>query len=254
MSSNDELPMTFWDHLDALRSTLIRIIIVTLTAAGVAFCFKDELFDVVLAPASSDFFMFRLMGAEPFHLRLINTELTEQFMIHLQVAFMAGILVASPYILYALFRFISPALYDNERHHTTRIVLGAYVMFLIGVAVNYCSIFPVTVNFLGTYQVSTEVETMLSISSYIDTLVMMSLIFGILFEIPIVAWLLARFGLLHSNWMTRYRRHAIVVILVIAAIITPTSDAFTLAIVSLPIWALYEASIYIVKATEKKRT
>lgn len=252
MEKNDAQEMTFWSHLDVLRSTIIRIIVVVLVAGCACFGFKDLLFRIVLAPASSDFFMYRWMGGEPFHLHLINTELTEQFMIHMKVAFMAGTLIASPYILYALFSFISPALYQHERRHTSRIVAAAYVMFMVGVALNYLVIFPLTVNFLGTYQVSPDVESMLTISSYIDTLVMMSLVFGIVFEIPILAWLLARFGLLSSHWMTHYRRHAIVVILIIAAIITPTGDAFTLSIVSLPIWALYEASILIVKAVEKK--
>lgn len=253
MEKSEEVGTTFWDHLDALRSTLIRILIVTISSACLCFCFKDELFSVVLAPSSSDFFVYKWMGGDPFKLHLINTELTEQFMIHLKVAFLAGVLIASPYIIYALFKFISPALYQHERRYSTRIVLSAYLMFLLGVAVNYFTIFPVTVNFLGTYQVSTEVENMLTISSFIDTLLMMSLVFGIMFEIPIVSWLLARFGLLKSRWMTKYRRHAIVVILIVAAIITPTSDAFTLALVSLPIWGLYEASISIVKATEKQR-
>lgn len=253
MSKTGEENGTFWDHLDALRSILIRIVIVTLTASCICFCFKDELFDVVLAPSSSDFFVYKWMGGDPFSLTLINTELTEQFMIHLKVAFMAGVLIASPYIIYALFKFISPALYQHERKYSTRIVLSAYLMFLLGTAVNYLSIFPVTVNFLGTYQVSEKVANMLTISSYIDTLVMMSMVFGIMFEIPIISWLLARFGLLRGQWMTKYRRHAIVAILVVSAIITPTSDAFTLALVSLPIWGLYEASIFIVKATEKKK-
>ena len=110
---------------------------------------------------------------------------------------MTGILVASPYIIYLLFRFISPALYENERRYSIRITVTAYVMFLVGVVVNYLLIFPLTVRFLGTYQVSEEVVTMLTITSYIDTLLMMSLVFGILFEIPVISWLLAKAGLFH---------------------------------------------------------
>lgn len=228
------------------------MLVATIVAGVAAFLLKDWLFDVVLAPSSSDFITYRLLGVEPFRIELVNTGLTEQFMIHMKVSLVAGILIASPYILYLLFRFISPALYDNERRYSVRLTVAAYLMFLFGVAVNYFVIFPLTVRFLGTYQVSDDIHNLLTISSYVDTLAMMSLVFGIVFEIPVVSWLLARFGLLKSVWMSRYRRHAIVAIVIVAAVITPTSDVFTLFMVSLPIWLLYEASVLIVRITEKK--
>jgi sec-independent protein translocase protein TatC len=187
------------------------------------------------------------LGGEAFSINLINTGLAEQFLIHMKVALMVGILVASPYILFLLFRFIAPALYENERRYSVRITVAAYAMFLLGIVVNYFIIFPLTVRFLGTYQVSETVSNMLTISSYIDTLMMMSLIFGIIFEIPVVSWLLAIFGLLKASWMSQYRRHAVIAILILAAAITPTGDALTLVIVALPIWLLYEVSILIVK-------
>ena len=195
--------------------------------------------------------MYKLFGGGDFSIQLMNIGLTEQFMIHLKTAVAFGILMASPYIIYVLFDFIRPALYEQERRHSTGIVLSSYLMFLVGVAVNYLFIVPLTVRFLGTYQVSDEVRNMLTLQSYMDTLLMMSLVFGIIFEIPVVSWLLAHFGLLKAEYMTRYRRHAIVVILVIAAIITPTGDAFTLLIVSLPIWLLYELSVLIVRRVAK---
>ena len=228
------------------------MLVAAIVAGVAAFLLKDWLFDVVLAPSSSDFITYRLLGVEPFRIELVNTGLTEQFMIHMKVSLVAGILIASPYILYLLFRFISPALYDNERRYSVRLTVAAYLMFLFGVAVNYFVIFPLTVRFLGTYQVSDDIYNLLTISSYVDTLAMMSLVFGIVFEIPVVSWLLARFGLLKSVWMSRYRRHAIVAIVIVAAVITPTSDVFTLFMVSLPIWLLYEASVLIVRITEKK--
>jgi len=242
--------MTFWEHLDELRGSLIRMVVAALVAGVVAFCLKEPLFRFVLAPASGDFFVYRWLGAEPFALRLVNTGLTEQFMVHMRVALSMGALVASPYLLWVLYSFVSPALYASERRISTRVVAAAYVMFLVGVAVNYLLVFPLTVRFLGTYQVSSDVENMLTVSSYVDTLLMMSLVFGIVFEIPVVSWLLGRFGLLRAEWMRRFRRHAIVVILVVAAIVTPTSDVFTLLIVSLPIWLLYEASILLVRSEE----
>ena len=249
---NDSGSLTFWEHLDILRGSLIHMLVAAIVAGVAAFLLKDWLFDVVLAPSSSDFITYRLLGVEPFRIELVNTGLTEQFMIHMKVSLVAGILIASPYILYLLFRFISPALYDNERRYSVRLTVAAYLMFLFGVAVNYFVIFPLTVRFLGTYQVSDDIHNLLTISSYVDTLAMMSLVFGIVFEIPVISWLLVRFGLLKSVWMSRYRRHAIVAIVIVAAVITPTSDVFTLFMVSLPIWLLYEASVLIVRITEKK--
>jgi sec-independent protein translocase protein TatC len=245
---SDDGSLTFWDHLDVLRSSIIRMIVAAVVMGIAAFFMKDWLFNIVLAPKDSNFCTYRLLGVEPFSIQLVNTGLTEQFMIHMKVALMTGILVASPYIIYLLFRFISPALYENERRYSIRITVTAYVMFLVGVVVNYLLIFPLTVRFLGTYQVSEEVVTMLTITSYIDTLLMMSLVFGILFEIPVISWLLAKAGMLKASWMTEYRRHAIVAILIVAAIITPTADVLTLIIVSLPIWLLYEVSILLVRS------
>jgi len=247
---SDDGSLTFWDHLDVLRSSIIRMIVAAVVMGIAAFFLKDWLFSIVLAPKDSSFITYRLLGVEPFSIQLVNTGLTEQFMIHMKVALMAGILIASPYIIYLLFRFISPALYENERRYSIRITITSYVMFLVGVVVNYLLIFPLTVRFLGTYQVSKEVVTMLTITSYIDTMLMMSLIFGILFEIPVVSWLLAKAGMLKASWMTKYRRHAIVTILIIAAIITPTADIMTLMIVSLPIWLLYEISILLVRYSQ----
>lgn len=243
---------TFWDHLEVLRGCLWRMLVAILAGAVVSFCFKETLFDLVLAPASGDFFVYRWMGAEDFRLHLINTELTEQMMVHLRVAFAMGCLLASPYVIYVLFGFISPALYENERRYSLRLVTAAYVMFLLGVVVNYVIIFPLTVRFLGTYQVSPDIDNMLTIGSFVDTWLMMSIVFGIVFEIPVLSWLLAFFGLLRADWMRRYRRHAIVVILIVAAIVTPTADAFTLFVVALPIWLLYEVSVWVVARAERE--
>lgn len=248
---SDEQELTFWEHLDVLRSCLIKMIVMTVACGLVAFCFKEWLFDIVLAPTSSDFITYKLIGIKPFNIHLINVGLTEQFVIHMKAALFFGLLCASPYVLYQLYKFISPALYANERHYAVRLVLGGYIMFMVGVLINYLIIFPLTVRFLGTYSVSPSVQNMLSLQSYMDTLLIMSFLFGVVFEIPIISWLLALFGLLNADWMKRYRKHAFVVILIIAAIITPTSDVFTLCLVSLPIWLLYEASIFIVQSTNK---
>lgn len=244
-------PQTFWDHLDVLRASLIRMAIVVIGFTVVAFLMKDTLFSIVLAPRSSHFVTYQLLGAEVFTLHLMNTGLTEQFMIHVRTALYAGVLLASPYILYELFRFVSPGLYANERRYTVWIVGAAYLMFIIGTFVNYFVVFPMTVHFLGTYQVSPDVANMLTLQSYIDTLLGMSLIMGVVFELPVVCAVMGRMGLITNRMMTAYRRHAIVAILVVAAIITPTTDIFTLMVVSLPIYLLYELSIQIVRITKR---
>ena len=243
--------LTFWDHLDVLRSSLIRMGVVIVVFAVVAFCLKESLFSIVLAPRSSDFVTYRLLGVEPFSIHLMNTGLTEQFMIHMRTAIYAGLLVASPYILYELFRFVSPGLYQNERRYALWIVGAAYLMFIVGTLTNYFVVFPLTVRFLGTYQVSPDVANMLTLQSYIDTLLGMSLVMGVVFELPVVCGLLGRMGLITNHMMAEYRRHAIVAILIVAAIITPTTDVFTLFVVALPIYLLYELSIQIVRITKR---
>ena len=243
--------LTFWDHLDVLRSSLIRMGVVIVVFAVVAFCLKESLFSIVLAPRSSDFVTYRLLGVEPFSIHLMNTGLTEQFMIHMRTAIYAGLLVASPYVLYELFRFVSPGLYQNERRYALWIVGAAYLMFIVGTLTNYFVVFPLTVRFLGTYQVSPDVANMLTLQSYIDTLLGMSLVMGVVFELPVVCGLLGRMGLITNHMMAEYRRHAIVAILIVAAIITPTTDVFTLFVVALPIYLLYELSIQIVRITKR---
>lgn len=249
--SNSETTATFWEHLDVLRSVIVRSLLVVGIAAVAAFLLKEPLFRVVLAPSSSQFFVYQWLGVEPFSLHLMNTGLAEQFMIHMKTALYVGLLAASPYVLYELFGFVSPALYANERRYSRWIVVSAYLMFMLGTAVNYLLIFPLTVRFLGTYQVSPEVTNMLTIQSYTDTLIGLSLVMGVVFELPVVCGLMGHIGVLSAAMMKEYRRHAIVAILVVAAIITPTTDIFTLIVVALPIYLLYEASIGIVRIVKR---
>lgn len=254
-----EESQSFWEHLDVLRGYLIKMVLVAVACGLVAFFFKEQLFAVILAPKNADFVTYRLLnraaglfsGAEmpDFSVDLINTGLAGQFLMHAKTALCVGVLCASPYILYLLFRFVSPALYAHERKYAVRVVGSGYVMFMTGVAVSYFLIFPLTFRFLGTYQVSAEVENMITLNSYMGTLLMMCFALGIVFEIPVLSWLFAKLGFLSAGFMQRYRRHAIVSILIIAAVITPTSDIFTLLLVALPMWVLYEISIFIVKRT-----
>ena len=248
---------SFWDHLDALRSAILKSIVVWCVCSVAAFCFKEQLFDIILAPKDAGFVTYRLLGRISsmvtadadlhFTVKLVSTTLAEQFMIHMQTALCAGVVCASPYILYQLFRFVSPALYANERSYAVKVVGGGYVLFMAGVLISYYLIFPLTFRFLGDYHVSGEVENMITLRSYISSLLTMSVAMGIVFEIPVLSWFFAKLGFLSSAFMRKYRRHAIVIILIVAAVITPTSDVFTLSLVAMPMWILYEASIFIVK-------
>lgn len=260
MAENTE-QQSFWDHLDALRAAIVKSLLAAIVFGVAAFCFKEELFAVILAPKDAGFVTYRLLytvsgwvteaEAPDFLVHLINTGLAGQFVIHMKAALCVGVLCASPYILYQLFRFVSPALYADERRYVVPVVCGGYAMFLTGVLVSYFLVFPLTFRFLGTYQVRGDVENMIALESYISTLLTMSLAMGIVFEIPVLSWLFAKLGFLTAGFMRRYRKHAIVAILVVAAVITPTSDVFTLLIVSLPMWLLYEVSIWIVHRSRK---
>ncbi|MBR1549775.1 MAG: twin-arginine translocase subunit TatC [Bacteroidales bacterium] len=230
--------MTFWDHLDVLRRHIWRMLLAALVAMVACFCFKETLFAVVLYP-------------KPDFLNLINVDIAQQFLIHMRVALLAGLLLTAPYLIYELFAFVAPGLYAAERRVVVRALLGACLLFYCGVALNYFIIFPFTVRFLGSYQVSGEVQNLISLTSYVDLLMVMSFVLGVVFELPVLCWLLAKMGILKPQFMSRYRRHAIVVIVIVGAIITPTGDPFTLSLVSVPIYLLYELSILIVKKTAK---
>jgi len=257
---------SFWDHLDVLRKVLFRCLTAWAIAAIAAFCFKDVLFSLLFAPSTDDFVSYRLMARlcektgwqslcpGSFEAQFINTELAAQFMTHIKVALWAGLVVASPYLVVQLYGFVAPALYDNEKRHAAPIILWSSLLFLLGVLINYFIIFPFAFRFLNNYQVYAAVHNQISLSSYISNLLMLSLLMGILFELPIVNYLLAKAGLLQADTLKKYRRHAIVGIAIVAAIITPTGDAVTLALVTIPVYLLYEASIHIVKRTNSKTT
>lgn len=260
-SRENDATQSFWEHLDDLRACLIKVVLVVLVLGIAAFLFKEELFAVILGPQNERFITYRLLdkigsiwgvAAAPFSVELINTGLARQFTTHMTAAIYAAVLCASPYILYQLFRFVSPALYVNEKKYVVRAVSYSYLLFMGGVLLSYFLIFPLTFRFLGTYQVSPEVANLITLQSYMDTLMTITLMMGVLFEIPILCWLFARLGILTEAFMRKYRRHAIVVILIVAAIITPTADVFTLTIVSLPIYLLYEGSICIVRRSQRK--
>lgn len=264
MSKNNNSQLSFWEHIEELRKILFKGLIVVTVFTIVAFVCKNILFDVVLAPSKPDFITYRLFCVlgqmlyidicpETFEAHLISTQLASQFMVHLSMSFYFGLIIAFPYILYLLFRYISPALYEHEKRYSMRVVFYSFFLFLFGVLLNYFVIFPLSFRFLITYQVSSDIPNTIMLTSYIDTFTMLSLMIGIMTEQPIIAWLLAKLNILSAKFMRRFRRHVVVVLLIIAAIITPTADVFTLLLVFVPIYLLYEVSILIVGRVVKQK-
>lgn len=183
---------------------------------------------------------------EPFNVHLIATDLSSQFVTHLTTSIYLGLLCASPFIMYELFRFISPALLENERKYSTKIMISVYSLFMIGVLMSYYILFPISFRFLGTYSVAAKVHTMITLDSYISTFVSLTLLLGIVFQLPVITFILAQMGILNARQMSKYRKHAFISILLIAAIITPP-DIMTLILVALPLYAIYEISIFIIR-------
>ena len=241
--------MSFWDHLEALRQGIFHVLIAPVVAFVALFFFKDFLFDqLILAPTRSDFFFYRWFGMET-GLQLVNIELSTQFMVHMRVTFMCAFIVCCPYVLFEIWRFIAPALYQHEKRATRRAFLFASFLFYLGIAVGYCIILPLMVNFFDGYKVSQEVVNTISLNSYISTVNSTVLLFGIVFEIPTLVAVLSQIGLLTRQTLTGGWKWAVVVIAVIAAVITP-ADPFSMLIAAIPLSLLYGISILVCKKGE----
>jgi sec-independent protein translocase protein TatC len=258
--------MTFWEHLDELRGVLIRGIIAIIVLFIVAFSFKHILFDyIVLAPKNSDFITYRLLcrfgkfvGVDSFcldtsSLHLINISLAGQFMAHMTTALIAGCIVASPYIIWEFWRFISPGLTDAERRNTRGAVLVISSLFLSGVLFSYFLAVPLMVNFLGNYQVSDSVTNQIALGSYTSAVTTMTLLMGLVFEFPVIVLFLTKIGILTPSFMSKHRKHTIIAILIIAGLITPSPDIFSQLIVAIPLYALYEISVQLSKKIFRER-
>lgn len=260
--STQEGLMTFGEHLEVLRKVLFRIIGVTVVLGVAVFCFKDEVFELLFAPSHWDFATYRWLermcrlvdptfAFDEYHVQLISTELSAQFMMHITSSAVIGLLLASPYIVYELFRFVAPALYDRERRYAIRLLLIVYGLFFVGIVMSYFVVFPISFRFLGTYQVAADVTNQITLSSYISTFLTLTLLMGLVFQVPVIVYFLARTGLINVNVMRHYRRHAIMIIVVISAIITPP-DILSLILVACPICLLYEVGVRIAGRVEKK--
>lgn len=237
--------MSFWDHIDELRGNLIRSVLAVLFVFVVLFFFKSFVFDsVVLAPLSKDFPIYKLLGVSP-QIRLINIEISAQFFIHIKVTFLLSLIISVPIMLFELWRFVAPALYENEKAaFKTAFGIGA-ILFYAGLAFAYFVLLPIILYFFEGYKVSTEVINSFSLGSYISLFNSMTLMMGLLFEFPSVAFVLSGLGLINRKMMRGWRRYAVVVILILAALMTPTGDPFTMLVVALPVYLLYELSILI---------
>ena len=255
--------LTFGGHLEVLRRMLFRIIAVVMVLAIAIFCFKDKTFELLLAPSQWDFVTYRYierflhrLGSgftfSPFHINMIATELSSQFMTHITTAFYLGLLAASPYILVELFRFITPALYENEKKYSVSVAVIMYLLFIVGVLMSYFILFPISFRFLGTYQVSGMVTPNITLKSYISTFTTLTLVMGLVFQLPIIAFFLGKLEVVNSGMLRLYRKYAFLVIMVLAAIITPP-DLMTLILVTIPLYLLYEVSILVLKRMEKSK-
>ncbi|MGM9743539.1 MAG: twin-arginine translocase subunit TatC [Candidatus Cryptobacteroides sp.] len=236
--------MSFWDHLDVLRGTLFRSALAIVLVSVVLLCFKKILFDdIILAPSRPDFFIYKWFGQD-FSMELINTEISAQFFVHLKVSFICGFVLAFPYVIYEVWKFIAPALYENERISVSKAFLSSAVLFYLGVAVGFCLIFPITLSFFQGYTVSDSIANTITLNSYISMFSSMVILFGIVFEFPVLIAVLSSMGLITRDTLKHYRKHAAIGILVVAAIITP-ADPFSMAIAALPLYLLYELSVLV---------
>jgi sec-independent protein translocase protein TatC len=261
--------MTFWEHLEELRWHLSRSAIVLVVLAIAAFVNRDIIFDqVILAPKDSDFITYRLLCQfgeyigltslclGEFSMEIVNIQLSGQLMTHIYISFIAAILIAFPYFLWEIWSFIKPALKHKERMYSRGAVLVSTILFFTGVLFSYFIVVPMTMNFFGTYQVSESVANTITLSSYVSSVTTVTLGSGLIFEFPIVIFFLTKVGMLTPAFLKRNRKYTLVILLTIAAIITPPDVASQL-IVTLPLLLLYELSILVssrvYKRGQKKR-
>ena len=237
---------------------LFRILFVVCGIAIVIFCAKDFTWRILLAPSEWDFCTYRWIestaaktGLVDFHFTyfsvdLITTDLSSQFMLHITTAMYLGLLGASPFVMYELFRFVSPALYESEKKYSVQITVIIYLLFIAGVLMTYFVLFPISFRFLGTYSVADKVHSTITLDSYIDTFATLTLVMGVVFQLPVISYTLGKMGFINASMLSEYRKHSFIIIMLIAAIITPP-DLMTLILVAIPLYLLYEVSIRVVR-------
>jgi sec-independent protein translocase protein TatC len=263
-----EAEMSFFDHIDVLRKHLLRALAVVLVLTAGAFYFTDFIFNtIIMGPKNPSFWTYRMMCklyerfpsiGEEFCIRtidakIINTEMSGQFTLQLNSCVMAGIILGIPYLLFELWLFIKPALHENERKSASGFVAFASLLFFTGIIFGYYIICPLSVNFLVNFTVSPEIQNTFTIDSYLSSIMTLTLGSGIIFQLPVIIYILSKLGIMTPAFMRSSRRYSAVIILIVAAVVTPTADPFTMMIVALPLFLLYEGSIYISANIERKR-
>ncbi len=265
---NMEAEMSFFDHLEVLRWHLIRATIVVTLITVVAFVYYDFIYnEIILGPKHNDFWTFRMMcllskeypmlfsdlciQLPPF--QLTNREIAGQFNLQMNSAFMIGILLGVPYLLFEIWRFVKPGLNDNERKSTSGFVFFATMLLVLGVLFGYYIIVPVSINFLVGFTVSPEIVNMIDVDSYLSTVMTLTIGSGIVFELPVLIFILSKLGLMTPKLMRSSRRYATVIILIIAAVVTPTADVITMMTVAFPLFILFEFSILVSARVERRR-
>jgi sec-independent protein translocase protein TatC len=260
-----EAEMSFFDHLEALRWHLIRASIAIVIFMSLAFAYFDWIFEnIIMAPSKADFWTARTMCNighwlhrdfcfSTIKVQLINNEMAGQFILQINASLLIGITAGVPYLLWEIWRFIKPALHDKERKAATGFVFYATFLFFLGVMFGYYVITPLSVHFLMGYTVSTAIQNLPTIDSYLSSVATLTLATGVVFELPILIYILANLGIMTPKFMRSTRRYAIVIILIIAAVVTPTPDMLTMTVVSIPLFVLYEVSILVAAAVERRK-
>jgi sec-independent protein translocase protein TatC len=263
-----EAEMSFFDHIDVLRKHLLRALLVIVIFTAAAFWFYEFIFNtVIMGPKSPDFWTYRMMCKLVEHFpslgsdfciteikgKIINTEMAGQFTLQINSCIMTGIVFGIPYILFELWLFIKPALHDKERKSARGFVFFASILFFIGVLFGYFIICPLSINFLTNFSVSPMIENTFTIDSYLSSIATLTIGTGIIFELPVVIYILSLFGIMTPAFMRSSRRYAVVIILIIAAVVTPTPDMMTMCVVAMPLFLLYELSIFVSAYIERKK-
>jgi sec-independent protein translocase protein TatC len=263
-----ESEMSFFDHIDVLRKHLIRAVgVIALFTAG-AFYYTDFIFnEIIMGPKNPQFWTYRMMCklvekypsiGEDFCItkidaKIINTEMAGQFTLQLNSCVMVGIILGIPYLLFELWLFIKPALHDAERKSASGFVMFASFLFFTGIMFGYFIICPLSVNFLTNFTVSPDIQNTFTIDSYLSSVMTLTLGSGVIFQLPVIIFILSKMGIMTPAFMRASRRYSTVLILIVAAVVTPTADPYTMLIVALPLFMLYELSIYISANIEKKK-
>lgn len=258
---SEQHEMSFWDHLEEFRWTLLRSIIALFIFTILAFIAMPYIFDnYILAPSRSDFVLYRYLCSltssmpfipdfcdDSFNIDIININMTTQFFRHMSTSFWLALILTFPYLVFEVWKFIKPALYENEKKSMRWVFVFGTTMFFLGCLIGYFLVFPITFRFLAGYELSSYIKNTISLDSYMDNFLMLVFIMGLIFQLPLVSWFLSKMNILNRSFFKQYRRHAVVALLVVAALITPSGDPFTLAVVFFPIYILYEISAFFVK-------